>query len=63
MKLDYDHIDDIQFDGIDHNDSPDYADCYIHSAFYYGDPMSEEMLEELNNDRDFVYEQLMSYLY
>ena len=63
MKLDYDHIDDIQFDGIDHNDHPDYCDAYIHSAYYYGDPMSEEMLEELNNDRDFVYEQLMSYLY
>jgi len=29
MKLNYDAIDDITFDGIDHNDYPDYCDAYI----------------------------------
>jgi hypothetical protein len=61
-KLNYSLIDNIEFDGIDYDDYPDYCDAYITSADYDGREMTENELEELNNDLDFVYESLMSYL-
>ena len=62
MALDYSKITNIEFDGIDHSDYPDYCDAYIVSADYDGQPMTEEQLEELCEDGDFVYESLMNYL-
>jgi hypothetical protein len=62
MTLDYNKITNIEFDGIDHSDYPDYCDAYIVSADYDGQPMTEEQLEELCEDGDFVYESLMNYL-
>ena len=63
VNLDYKLISNIQFDGIDHKDYPDYCDAYIVSAEYNGEQMTEEQIEELNDDRDFVYESLMDYLH
>jgi hypothetical protein len=56
-------VSNIEFDGIDHSDYPDFCDAFIISADYDGVEMTDEQLEELNDDRDFVYEQLMSYLF
>ena len=61
--LDYKKISNIEFSGIYHNDAPDYCDAYIVSAEYDGEEMTETQIEELNDDRDFVYEKLMDYLY
>lgn len=63
VNLDYKLISNIQFDGIDHNDAPDYCDAYIVSAEYNGEEMTEEQLEELNDDRDFVYECVQNHLF
>jgi hypothetical protein len=62
-KLNYDLIDNIEFEGINHNDYPDYCDAYIISAEYDGREMTEGEIEELNNDLSFVYEKLMDFLY
>ena len=62
INLDYGKITNIEFDGIDHSDYPDYCDAYIVSADYDGQPMTEEQLEEICEDGDFVYESLMNYL-
>ena len=61
--MDYKKITNITFDGIDHGDHPDYCDAYIVSADYDGEPMTSEMLEELNEDSSFVYDKLMEFLY
>jgi hypothetical protein len=53
----------IEFDGIDHRDHPDYCDAYILSAEYDGREMTEEELEELNEDREFVHEQVWNHIY
>lgn len=63
MELDYKKVSNIEFDGIDHSDMPDYCDAYIVSCDYDGEPASEEIIEMLNDDGDFVYEQLMDYLH
>lgn len=56
-------IDNIVFNGIDYSDYPDFTDAYIESADMDGIEMSEEQIEELNDDRDFVYNALMDYLF
>ena len=61
-QLDYSKIKSIEFDGIDYKDAPDYCDAYIVSAEYDGEEMTEEQIESLNDDRDFVYQMLMEYL-
>jgi len=56
-------ITNVTFDGIDHNDYPDYVDAYVVSADIDGRPMTEEEIDELNGDSDLVYDLLMDYLY
>lgn len=63
FNLDYKLIRDVKFDGIDHKDYPDYCDAYIVSAKYDGKEMDDDLIEILNNDRYYVFEKLMDYLY
>lgn len=53
----------VEFEDIDHSDAPDYCDAYITYAEQDGVPLTEEELDELNEDRDYVYELLMDHLY
>jgi hypothetical protein len=63
VNLDFTKIDNIEFDGVNHSDAPDYADAYISSADYNGVEMTEQQLDELNENSDFVYEKLMDSLH
>jgi len=63
IQLDYSKISNVQVDGIDHDDYPDFCDAYISSADYDGREMTEEELEELNQDSDYVYEKVQNHLY
>ena len=60
--MDYKKIDNIEIDGIDTKDYPDFCDAYISSADYDGVPMTDKQLDELNEDRDYVYGHIMDYL-
>ena len=60
--MNYKKIDNIEIDGIDTKDYPDFCDAYISSADYDGVPMTDEQLDELNEDGDYVYEHIMDYL-
>lgn len=60
--IDFSKIHNIEFDGVDHSDYPDYCDAYILSCEIDGIEATEEQLNEINNDRDFVYEKLFNYL-
>jgi hypothetical protein len=62
--MDLSKITNIVFDGIDYNDYPDFCDAFVASADYGFRCMTQKEVDELNeNHRDFVYEQLMDYLY
>ena len=61
-KIDYKKIDNIEIDGIDTKDYPDFCDAYISSADYDGKPMTDKQLDELNEDGDYVYGHIMDYL-
>ncbi len=56
MKFDYKKIENIRVEDIDHTDYPDYVDAFIDSADYNGEPMTDNQLNILNEDTDFVYE-------
>jgi hypothetical protein len=60
--MDYKKIDNIEIDGIDTKDYPDFCDAYISSADYDGKPMTDEQLDELNEDGDYVYGHILDYL-
>ena len=57
------HVDNIKLEGISIKDYPDFCDAYISSADYKGKPMTDEQLEELNQDGEFVYECVCSHLF
>ncbi len=62
-KFKYKLFTDVAFEGIDHRDYPDYCDAFIASAEYNGRELSDEELDELNDDSDLVYELLTDNLY
>lgn len=55
MELDYRLISNVELDGLDQKDYPDFVDAYINSADYNGEPMTEEQLNAINEDSDYVY--------
>jgi hypothetical protein len=63
MKLDYTKIEDVEVDGIDTNDYPDFCDAYIASATYKGREMTEEELDTLNEDNSYVYDKVTDNIY
>lgn len=63
MRFDKKQITDIIIDGIDMMDYPDFVDAVIVAANYKGEPMTETELEKLNEDSEFVYEQVIEKLF
>lgn len=61
--MNYKLIDNIELDGIDTNDYPDFCDAFIVSADYDGKPMTDEQIDLLNEDSDFIYECVQKYLF
>ena len=53
--IDTTKVTDIEVEDVMLSDYPDFCDAYIASATYDGRDMTEEELEELNDDTDFVY--------
>jgi len=54
--IDYTKLENLEVEGIDTRDYPDFCDAYISSAEINGREATEEELDEINEDRDFVYE-------
>jgi len=61
--MEYTKIENVEVDGIDTSDYPDFCYAFIASADYDGKPMTDEQLDELNEDADFVYECVLNKLY
>ena len=63
MILDYTKIEDVEVDGIDTNDYPDFCDAYIAAATYKGRAMTDEELGTLNGDSSYVYGRITDKIY
>ena len=61
--MEYTKIENVEVDGIDTSDYPDFVDAYIASADYDGEPMTSAQLDELNEDADFDHECVLNQLY
>jgi len=61
--MDYSKIAEIEIDGVDTSDYPDFVDAYISYAEYDGKPMTGHQLEELNEDTDFVYDKVLEHMF
>ena len=71
--LDVRRVVDIEFDGIDHKDHPDYCDAFIISAFYevlVGDrvvgliDLTETEIELIEDEYpEWVYDKLMEVIF
>lgn len=55
-KFDFNKITNVELDGIHHWDYPDYCDAFISSADYDGVEMTDEQLDELNEDYELIHE-------
>lgn len=54
----------IEIEGIDTSDYPDFCDAYLVSAEYEdGTPLTDFELDELSADGDFMYELIYSRLF
>ena len=63
MEIDYNKISNVCINDLHYSDSPDFSDAYIESADYCGEEMTEDQLETLNADRDYVYERIIDFIY
>lgn len=59
LEFDYSEIDNIDMANV--TGYPDFTDAYIVSADYKGEPMTEDQLDILNEDTDFLYEQALEW--
>ncbi len=57
-------VTDIEIEGIDGSDYPDFCDAYISNAIWEdpGEALTEEELDKLNENGEFVYEQVWKWL-
>ena len=62
-EVDFSKIDNVELDGIDYSDAPDFADAYIASCDIDGRPATDEELDVINSDSEFIFSQLEKYLY
>jgi len=63
MKMNYNLIDNVEVDGINTSDYPDFCDAFISYAEYNEKPMTDNQLNELNEDDQLVFEYVESKLY
>ena len=64
MKLDLKKVDNMEFDGIDFADYPDFVDAFLVSADYDGRELSEEEIDFINDEHyGFINERVYSSLF
>ena len=61
--IDYKNLGDIELDGVDPSDYPDFCDAFISYAAYDDRPLTDEELDELNEDSDFIHEKVLEELF
>ena len=56
-------IDDVEMDGINTRDYPDFVDAYVTSCCINGKPATEKEIDEINEDSSLVHELVWEYLF
>ena len=61
--MDLTKITNVEVDGIDFKDYPDFVDAHISYAEYNGKEMTEGELDFLSDNSDFVYNQVIKAIF
>ena len=61
--MDLSKLEMVEVDGIDYKDYPDFCDAYISYAEINGKEVTDAQYDEINDDRDFVYSQVLNHIY
>jgi len=61
--IDQTRVNCLEFDGVDHKDYPDYCDAYISAGQIDDRDLTDDELDELNQDGLFVRTKLEDWLY
>jgi hypothetical protein len=62
--IDVKKLDDVQVDGIDHRDYPDFCDAFLVYATYEGRELTEKELDEVQEENpEWFYEQVEKAIY
>lgn len=56
MKIDFKQVSNYNIEGVDTMDYPDFCDAFIASCDYKGREATEEELEAINDQCDFIHE-------
>ena len=64
MNIDINKIDNMEFEGVDFNDYPDFVDAFLAAADYNGKEMTDEQIDYVNDTYyEFVNEQVYESLF
>jgi hypothetical protein len=64
MKIDVNKLENIEVEGIDTRDYPEFVDAFISYAEMDGVELTDEQLDELNDDYpDLVYDCVINHLF
>jgi len=55
-------VENVEIEGIDFKDHPDYCDAFVANATWLGEELTEEELQIVNDDSDFVYTHTLKHL-
>jgi hypothetical protein len=61
--VDLSKLEDVYVEDINSKDAPDYCDAFISQASIDGRDLTEQELDWVNEDADFVYESILSQIY
>lgn len=61
--MNLDKIDNVELENVDIVDYPDFVDAYIISADYNGKEMTENQLDEINENSEFVQDCVQKLLF
>lgn len=65
LSNDWELIDNVEIDGINLNDFPDFCDAFISYAIWLnsGKELTSAELEHVNNQSDIVYSAVLNWIY
>ena len=65
LKFNGRQLADVEVDGVDTRDAPDFCDAFICDARWAdtGDQLTDAEIDQVNEDRDLVYDAVNAFIY
>lgn len=64
FNIDLTKLTELEFDGIDYKDYPDFCDAFLSSAYYIDRELTEDELDYINDyENSFISENIFDYIF